>query len=186
MWPIRLLLNLVAFALALATFLLAAALALDLPGLLESGRIDPRIPDHMRRGMGVENWPFVLRSIGGAGLFLLGCLALLFTMWARRSRGAMHLLRGVAGAALLFAAPFVLARPGIDWAAPVETVKNGWAVWQELVQGLSPLAAVRAVVMFVGGMVLLLWPAGPVAAGAVASEQSSAPNSPPLLADASK
>jgi hypothetical protein len=186
MWPVRLLLHLASLALSLATFLLAAALAFDLPGLLESGRIDPRIPRDMRRAMGVDNWPFVLRSLGGVGLFLLACLALLLIMWVRRSRGTTHLLRGIVGAAVLFLTPFVLFRPGIDWGATVQTFKSGWDVWQESVQGVSPVAAVRAAVMFVGAMVLLFWPtpSRPVMAGGFPPSPTNAP--PAELAGAPK
>jgi hypothetical protein len=159
MWPIRLLLHLVAFVLTAATFLLSAALAFDLPGLLASGRIDRRIPQDMRREMGVENWPFVLRSLGSIGLFLLACLTIVFIMWARRARGATHLLRGIAGAGLLIATPFVLAHHGVDWGIAIDPTANGWGVWQEFVQGLPSGAAVRAGMMFIGAMVLLLWPA---------------------------
>jgi hypothetical protein len=161
MWPIRLLLHLLTFVLTLGTFVLAALLALDLPGLLESGRIDPRIPRDMQRAFGVENWAFVLRSIGGVGLFVVACLALLLVMWVRRSRGTTHLLRGVVGTALLAAVPFVLARPGIDWHIPADTLKGGWAIWQDLVQSLAPASILRAALTVIGALVLLVWPAAP-------------------------
>ena len=181
MWPFRLLLRLVAFVFLVATFALASMLAFDLPGLLASGRIDPRIPHDMQQDMGVENWPFVVRSLGSIGLFVLGCVSILFIMWVRRSRGATHLLRGIAGAALLFAAPFVLAHHGINWGLAIEPVGNGWGAWQEFVQGLSPGAGLRAAMIFVGAMVLLLWPAAP---RAVASPEQPAPaaGSSPIMA----
>jgi hypothetical protein len=170
MSPIRLLLNVVTFALTLASFLLATALAFDLPGLLASGRIDPRIPRDFQREMGTQNWPFVLRSLGSIGLFLVACLALTFIIWVRRSRGSLHLLRGIAGAAMLIATPFVIAH-GIEWGVAIEPVKNGWAAWQELVQGLSPGGAICAAAMFIGAMMLLLWPAAPRRASSAENQQ---------------
>ena len=161
MSPIRLLLRIVAFAVTLASLLLAGALALDLPGWLASGRVDPRIPRDMRSAMGVENWPFVLRSLGGVALFVTACLALMLIIWVRRSRGTTHLLRGIAGAALLMVAPFVLASHGIDWTVKIEPMRSGWAAWQELVQVVSAGAAMRAAILFIGGMILFLWPAAP-------------------------
>jgi hypothetical protein len=182
MWPVRLLLHVVTFALTAAAFALAVLLALDLPGFLASGRLDPRIPSDMHRAIGVENWPFVLRSLGGIGLFLLACLALLVIMWVRRSRGTTHMLRGIVGAALLFAAPFVLARPTIDWGASAEATRNGWALWQDLVQALSPIAMVRAAVMFAGAIVLLVWPAAPRRTPSSATQQPSAADAPSSVA----
>jgi hypothetical protein len=173
MSPIRLLLNVATFALTLASFLLATALAFDLPGLLASGRIDPRIPRDMQREMGTQNWPFVLRSLGSIGLFLLACLALVFIIWVRRSRGSLHLLRGIAGAVILLAAPFVIAHGGVEWGIAIEPMRNGWTAWQELVQGLSPGAAVCAGGMFITAMVLHLWPAAPRRASSAEHQQMS-------------
>ena len=159
MFPIRLLFHLVTFVLTAGTMVLCVLLAFDLPGLLASGRLDPRIPQDMQRAFGVENWPFVLRSLGGIGLFVMGCLTLLLIMWVRRSRGSTHLLRGVVGAAIMFATPFVLAHGILEWNVAIVPTRNGWAAWQEMVQGISAGNAFRAAIMFVGAMVLLLWPA---------------------------
>jgi hypothetical protein len=186
MSPIRLLLNVVTFALTLAAFLLAVALAFDLPGLLASGRIDPRIPRDMQREMGTQNWPFVLRSLGSIGLFLLACLALVFIIWVRRSRGSLHLLRGITGAVILLAAPFVMAHGGIEWGVAIEPVRNGWTAWQELVQGLSPGAAVCAAAMFITAMVLHLWPAAPRRAPSAEQPMAATDDAPTLMAGAHK
>jgi hypothetical protein len=181
MSPIRLLLRVSAFAVTLAAFMLAIALALDLPGWLASGRVDPNIPREMRRGIGVENWPFVLRSIGGVALFVAVCLALALIMWVRRARGTTHLLRGITGAALLLAAPFVLTSHGINWGTTFEPMNNGWSAWQELVQALSAGAALRAAILFFGALILLFWPAAQRRT-APASDQSSPSDATPTLA----
>jgi hypothetical protein len=159
MWPVRLLFHAVAVALLAGAFTLSTLVAFDVPGLLASGRIDPSIPNEIRREMGIENWPFVLRSVGGVGVFVLGCLALAFQMWTRRPRGVSHMLRGVLGAVALVAAPFFLARHAIDWGASAERLRNGWEVWQGGAQGLPTDSVVRATALVVGGIVLLLWPA---------------------------
>ena len=186
MFPVRLLFHLVTFVLTAATMVLCCLLAFDLPGLLASGRLDPRIPQDMQRAFGVENWPFVLRSLGGIGLFVMGCLTLLLIMWVRRSRGSTHLLRGVVGAAIMFATPFVLAHGIVEWTMAIVPTRNGWAAWQEIVQGVSPGNAFRAAIMFVGAMVLLLWPAGRTKTAVPIEEQPAAAADSGLLAGAQK
>lgn len=183
MSPIRLLLRVVAFAVTLAAFVLATLLALDLPGWLASGRVDPNIPREMRRGIGVENWPFVLRSIGGVALFVAACLALALIMWVRRARGTTHLLRGILGAGLLIAAPFVLASNGINWDTTFLPTTSGWSAWQELVQTLHGGPAFRAAILFAAALVLLLWPAAPRRT-ATASDPSAPSDVTPTLAAA--
>jgi hypothetical protein len=186
MSPIRLLLRVVAFGVTVAAFLLATLLALDLPGWLASGRVDPNIPREMRRGIGVENWPFVHRSIGGVALFVTACLALALIMWVRRSRGTTHLLRGILGAGLLLAAPFVLASNGINWGATFEPMNSGWSAWQELVQALHGGAAFRAAILFAAALVLLLWPAPPRRTATPSDLSASSDVTPTLAATAHK
>jgi hypothetical protein len=186
MFPVRLLFHLVTFVLTAATMVLCVLLAFDLPGLLASGRLDPRIPQDMQRAFGVENWPFVLRSLGGIALFVLACLALLLIMWVRRSRGSTHLLRGAIGAAIMFATPFVLAHGIIEWTPAIMPTRNGWAAWQEMVQGVSLGNAFRAAIMFVGAMVLLLWPATRKTTAQPVEEQQASATDSGLLASAHK
>ncbi|MDB5323392.1 MAG: prkC 8 [Phycisphaerales bacterium] len=158
MSPIRLIFHLITFVLTAGAFVLATALAFDLPGWLASGRVNPRISHNIHREMGTENWPFVLRSLGSVGLFVTACLALIFVMWVRRSRGNTHLLRGVVGTAILLAAPFVLAHGRVEWGPMFEPMSNGWTAWQELVQGLTSGSALRTAVMLISAVMLLLWP----------------------------
>jgi hypothetical protein len=186
MSPIRLLLRVAAFATMLVALLLSMMLALDLPGWLASGRVDPRIPLDMRRGMGVENWPFVLRSLGGVALFVIACVAIMLIIWIRRSRGTTHLLRGIAGAALLMVAPFVLASHGIDWSMKIEPLRSGWAAWQELVQMLPTGAAMRAAMLFIGGIVLFAWPASQRRVVLAEPQASTSDIAPALAAGAHK
>lgn len=159
-WPFRAALFFLAHIFLLATLLLAIALAFDLPGLIASGRIDPRLPEDIHRTMGVENWPLVWRSIGVGGMFITACLGASLLMLLRRSGGGLHMLRVVVGAALLVYAPFVAAGSGIDWGPLTPGQRtNGWEFWQALVHGISPAVAVKSGVLLITGVLLLLWPA---------------------------
>ncbi|HEY7118482.1 MAG TPA: serine/threonine-protein kinase [Tepidisphaeraceae bacterium] len=172
LWPFRLVFKILAGVLLLASLLLAVAVAFDVPGLLASGRIDPRLPEHIRQGMGIENWALAMRSIGLVGLFLLGSLAVTLLMWFRRPQGGVHMLRVVAGAAMLIWAPFILASYGIDWTVTeVHLRPIGRDFWQPFVQQVTPHLLIRAAVVQVAGILLLLWPARQARRHEVASKQ---------------
>jgi cell division protein FtsW (lipid II flippase) len=128
-------------------------------GLLASGRVNPNAPEALHKAMGVDNWHFVLRSLGAAGMFLLACLGVSLLMLLRRSSGGIHMLRAVAGIGLLAWAPFMVARAGINWTASTDRVVNGWQVWQTVAERVPSELAVRATILLVAGILLLLWPA---------------------------
>ena len=82
--PIRLLLRVV----ALAMMLLAPLLSMALASICRAGWRQAWMPEIARhRAMVVENWPFVLRSLGGVALFVAACLTLALIMGVRRSPG---------------------------------------------------------------------------------------------------
>jgi hypothetical protein len=157
-WPVRAAFTAVASFLVLATLVLALAVAFDLPGLLASGRVDPKAPEAIHKAMGIDNWPFVLRSLGFGGMFVLACLGVSLLMLLRRSSGGVHMLRAVAGIGLLAWAPFMVAHQGINWTASTDRVVNGWQVWETVAQRVSPDVATRAAILIVAGVLLLLWP----------------------------
>jgi hypothetical protein len=182
-WPFRAAFFLVTYALLLATLLLAVGLAFDLPGFIASGRLDPRLPQDIQRSMGVENWPLIWRSIGVGLIFTAACLAVTLLMFLRRSGGGLHMIRVIAGAVLMIAAPFIAAGHGVDWGTlPPGQRPNGWEIWQALVHGISPAVAIKAAVLGLGGVLLLLWPArrhAPAPAQGPVSGRTEGAGSPP-------
>jgi hypothetical protein len=159
-WPVRAALFVLAHALLVATFLLAFGLAFDLPGFVASGRLDPTLPRDIQRSMGVENWPLVWRSIGVGAMFTAACLAVTLLMLLRRSGGGLHMVRVVAGAALVICVPFMAAGKVFDW-GPLTTGQrpNGWEIWQALTHNISPAIAIKSAALGITGVLLLLWPA---------------------------
>jgi hypothetical protein len=160
-WPVRAAFTMLATLLVIATLLLAVGVAFDIPGLLASGRLNPKAPEAIHNAMGVDNWPFLLRSLGVAAMFVLACLGVSLLMLLRRSSGGIHMLRAVAGIGLVAWAPFMVASPGINWAASTDRVANFWQVWQTVAERVSPDVATRAAILLVAGVLLLLWPTRP-------------------------
>jgi hypothetical protein len=78
--------------LLVCTLLLACGLALDLPGLIESGRLDPHMPHELRREFGSAQWPEAMRFTIAAVLFACEIAGSAIWMLARRRHGGVHIV----------------------------------------------------------------------------------------------
>jgi hypothetical protein len=161
-----------AMALLLAAFAAAIYLATDVPGLLASGRLDPRIPHDMARAFNTNGWPNVMRAIGGAALVVTASLSCVFHLLLRRRRGPVHMLRGLGAVALLLTVPFVAMHAGAQWGAPNLAPFDGpgfmplghedwWQVLQSGFGAVRPHDVFLAACLFVSSALLMLWPAPP-------------------------
>jgi hypothetical protein len=112
----------------------------------------------MWRATGIENWPGLFRSVGGALLLGVGCAAFAMQMWVRRPRGGVHMLRGAVALGLLVWAPFWVAGGGVDWTVAPDRITRGWELWDVVAKRQGPPLGPR-VGLVVVGMLLLFWPA---------------------------
>ncbi|MGE5609545.1 MAG: serine/threonine-protein kinase [Bacillota bacterium] len=90
----------VGWVLLLAAFVLGLGVAVDLPGMIAAGIVDPRLAEDLSREaqkMQVEDWQRLMRTLlvvfVGVGMFL----AMVFFMMARRTAGAGHMIRSIMG-----------------------------------------------------------------------------------------
>jgi Protein kinase domain len=200
---IRLPFVLLACALLAFALLLALGVALDLPGWLASGRVNPQVPHDLQEGFGTARWPNVMRTIGGVGLFVAAVLASIIFMLVRRRKGGVHMLRIVAGVGLILVSPFLLAGHHLTWEPtqfwPVgdkgvvllspdgRTAQlRGHDDWGLLVDDLfnhiTAKNAMIAAMANVGGLLLLLWPARSRRRGEQQQQQQQQPVLPPAPA----
>lgn len=171
-----------AMALLLAAFAAAIYLATDVPGLLASGRLDPRIPHDMAQAFNTNGWPNIMRAIGGAALFVTASLSCVFHLLLRRRRGPVHMIRALGAIGLLLLVPFVAMRAGVPWGGPnvVAFGREDW--WQVLQSGFSavrPHDLFLAACLFATSALLMLWPAQPPRRQIAAPAEAVDPVAPP-------
>lgn len=141
--------------------LLACGLALDVPGLMESGRLDPQLPHDLRRSFGSAQWPEAIRFAMAAALFACQIAGSVLWMAARRRLGGVHMARVAAGSLLLIASPFVMLGRNIFW-TPVfhgDDFEAFPSVLYELLRQIHVPSMVLGATVFLGALVVLLWPA---------------------------
>lgn len=154
----------IASLLLLISVVLTIGLAVDLPGAL-AARVGPlgeiSLPAELRA---VENWPYVLRKLGQAGLSITLLGAALCIMTARVGGDMMHLYRGLLGMALMggfvLAAGYVFPAEQI-WAAAANTAATSQPVVlvERFVRGFSLPAATTAGLLLLVALLILSWPA---------------------------
>jgi hypothetical protein len=170
--------------LAFAMFL-ALGVALDLPGWLASGRVDPQVVQDLQRDFGTARWPSVMRTIGGIGLFVASVLASMILMLVRRRKGGVHMTRIVAGVGLLVLSPFLLAGHRFQWESMPLWPRADWGVLvDDLFNHITGKNAAVAAVANVGGLLLLLWPARSRSARRPEQQAAPAPTPPQSTAAA--
>lgn len=121
-----------------------------------------------------------LRLLGLVAWGILTICGLTLLMFARRRNGATHLVRGVAGVALLMLAMVPLnaavGQRGIWERTAGQSVR---AVADELTRGLTSPAALTAGGVFLTAMLMLSWPPRRMTGPQLASESIPAPPPPP-------
>jgi hypothetical protein len=157
---VRLPFVLLSAALLLAAFIIGCALAFDVPGWMASGRLDPQITHDLREHFGTIEWPRVLRILMGAGMFITTVIGATILMLMRRRQGGRHMLRAVAGLALLLSAPFILVEQNSVWGAALPLRAGDWVlVLDGFLNHVTTGTAFAAGCAFAGAWLLLLWPA---------------------------
>ena len=147
-------------ALLLCALMLACGLALDLPGLIESGRLDPQMPRELRREFGNAQWPQAMRLGIGAALFTCQVSGCVIWMLARRRHGGVHMARVAAGSLFLVASPFMMLGRHIYWTPVFHGEDFSFpSVLGELLQQIHVPSLVLGALVFLAAWVVLLWPA---------------------------
>ena len=167
-----------ASALVVASIALACGVAFDLPGLIASGRVDPNLARDIQHDLHTAQWPRFFRAGGGAAMFVLAFVASVILMLARRHKGGIHMARVLAGVTLLLWAPFILAGSGVTWNPAQPWARPDWSIAVDDFLGrIDTIHALRAAVVFVAGVLLLLWPARVRSTRQITEDRK--PSSPP-------
>lgn len=140
--------------------MLACGLAFDLPGLIESGRLDPRMPHELHREFGSAQWPEAMPLGIGAALFACQIAGAVIWMLARRRHGGVHMARVAAGSLFLVASPFVMLGRHIYWTPVFHGDDFAFpSVLGELLGQIHVPSLVLGALVFLAALVVLLWPA---------------------------
>jgi hypothetical protein len=101
----------VGWLLLLAAVVLGLGVAVDLPGMIAAGVVDPHLAEDLSREaqrMQVEDWQRLMRTLlvvfVGVGMFL----SMVFFMMARRTAGAGHMIRSIMGVSSVIVALVLL------------------------------------------------------------------------------
>jgi hypothetical protein len=160
----------------IASIVLAIALVADVPGLLASSLVAPRVPRQIEQVLG-SDWPRLLREFGIVACAASGWFALLLILVGRRWGGPAHMLRAIIATVVVFAAIISLGRGLPPWSAITPRQNTPSAIFDLYVQHIDITHAVWAGAFYLLGWVLLVWPARRRQAGAayqpVASEADS-------------
>lgn len=111
----RFVLSTVGGLMLLAAVVLMLGVAGDVPGLLAASVTDTHFLRDMERGLG-PNWPRVLREMGTVGMAVAAFGAIVLLMMARRSLGALHMLRALVGTGVVLGAAAALGAALPRWA----------------------------------------------------------------------
>src|SRR6185436_10768870 len=76
---------------------LGLALVLDMPGMLQAGLPDAKFSQDLQQRVfaGVSDWPRLMKNAGAAAATITMMIAVVILLFARRSGGVMHMIRGV-------------------------------------------------------------------------------------------
>jgi hypothetical protein len=166
----------------LASLLIALAVAVDLPGLANTGSFDQRLPRDMTQTFGTVEWPRLMREIGTLGAFVIAVPALGLMLLGRRRRGALYMLRGLVGVGLLFASIGVVAHVIPEW-QPFGPGTPG-VVIDEVFQSIYVPHLIMPLILAIVGFFVLCLPPGrrrQNANAVVAAPVAAAPASPPPI-----
>jgi hypothetical protein len=140
----------------LVSLVLAIAVRGNLVGLITSGAVNPEPQMRLAEQFG-DNWPEYFNEFGATASFLAGAAAIVFLSLARRSRGGLHMVRGIIGVLWLFVAAGALGSALPIWAGFVPSYVSGanvdW-IFRHIDRGHLMGAALIAAV----GYTILLWP----------------------------
>jgi serine/threonine protein kinase len=157
-------LGIVRFALSAAgglllfvSLLLAIAVTSNLPGLFASGSLDKNLPSQIAVATGTGEWPEMFKEAGAVACVVIGATAMFLLLPARRAGGGFHMLRGILGTVILFAAAVSLGRALPDWSSfvlrPTPADTFHWYF-----QHINAHKVLPAIIIASVGYVFLLWP----------------------------
>jgi len=156
-----------ALGLLAAVFLLAAIvcgilMAIDLPGMLAAGVIDPKLPSQLNREFGFAQWPQLMRTQGWVLTYLGVFVATVMLILARRRTSGLHLLRVPLAAAGLLGAIALLGHAFAGRWEPVideRGVSVPLAAIEQYLNYSRTTPALMALVVGSLALVTLSWPA---------------------------
>jgi hypothetical protein len=160
------LLAFIAYVLLIVGLLIGLGFSLHLPWLVASGVPDQYLARNLERDFGYADWPAFVERIGWivCAAFLL--LATIFLLLARRRHGIVHLVRAVAGVALLTASLACLyyALPGrevyLSNAFRSQVAENrAIPVLDQVLGAVQVLYVIGFVAALITGVTVMAWPA---------------------------
>ena len=143
--------------LVFAAVALALAVSINVPGFLEHGIVDPRMPYEIERAVGSPQWPRLLTEGATAVCVVLSMSSVVFLLIVRRMAGGGHIFRGLLGIAVLLGGAVAMGRAMPDLgqvtmaATPADTA-------DQYFQRVQFRDVVQASSVFLVGAVLLGWP----------------------------
>jgi hypothetical protein len=143
-------------ALLIFSLLLTLAAATNLPGLLRPDVLNARQYHDLQYALG-PNPDRMLREMGYCAAFVLAGIATAMLLLARRRGGGLHMIRAIAGIAVLFAAVRTLAKAMPDWADFIVLQTPGESIdWY--LNHVDSHGAITAAVIGALGWLILCWP----------------------------
>jgi hypothetical protein len=147
----------------LAMLAVGLVYAFDVPDFIAAGLADPSLAIHLQRDVfSTAEWPaFVQRMLCGIVVMLM-FIAMSFVTLARRSRGGLHILRGLLGVVTFFFSILILGKAFYS------------SIWQDianqghLLPGQALMLAINHVsggglvasaIVFMLGVLMIGWPA---------------------------
>jgi len=157
------LLNFTGYVFLILAFMVGLAIAIHLPALVAAGFPDQGMARELDRAFGTSDWPRVLESLGTAIAFILGLIAAIFIIIARRKISAKHILRGVVGIggmllSLLWLSDSVPAGFIPSFYRHLDNRQMGQAIGA-LINNIRGESAVTAGVFILVSIMILAWPA---------------------------
>jgi hypothetical protein len=140
------------------SLLVALAVVTDLPGLFESGVLDPNMPQQLDQDFGTHNWPRIMIHVGAAISFITAMIASGFLLVPRRRYGAFHMFRAIVAMGILFASMVTLGRHLPDWGT-ISPGESAGASIDAYFQAVRVPGVFWAGILFMLGIFMLLWPA---------------------------
>ena len=143
--------------------ILAVGVALSVPEAIAVGFPDPKLALHLsnRVFIGYPQWPELLSQMGVVAAALLRRISITFLTIARRHDGIMHIMRGVIGTFILFAAVSSLSHafhPSV-WSTISDQIRDHHqsAAMAEFLGAFKSGRAIAAGITFIFAQILLNW-----------------------------
>jgi hypothetical protein len=140
------------------SLLVALAVVTDLPGLFESGVLDPNMPQQLDQNFGTHNWPRIMNHVGAAISFITAMIASGFLLVPRRRYGAFHMFRAIVAIGILFASMMALGHNLPDWGT-ISPGESAGASIDTYLQAVHVPGVFWGGILFMLGVFMLLWPA---------------------------